>query len=219
IAGLGTFLYTINISTIPMVGQFSLAGALIAICTLFPFILFQIVYIHGLKVLFNLNSIHWRQRLYAFSLGIAYTIFFGGLALLFIIFLDNAFKGLQLDTVTASAIAAVITAITAYSVVQLAANIDSMAIIHTLLIFLVAGICSSMIFNNNPLWWQNNFSYLGGFESNTSLLFNFTLILSGVMLLALTDYLFHDLRSAIPGKTGQLPNFTIIRFFFVITAA
>lgn len=218
LAWLASYIFTLNTSLVPVYGYVSQASILLSLSVLITFVVFQVGYDYGLKITHQITNPSWTQRFHGFTLSIAYTIFYLGLGGLLVFFIDNAFSGLQLDTITTATIAAAAAAIVTYTSFQLAANIDSMAIIHTLFAFLLVGVSISMVFNSDPYWWQHNFSTLGQPNSNTWWLFNFTLILSGLLMLTLTDYLFRDLQSAIPGHIGQVRNVVILRLFFVIIA-
>lgn len=61
-------------------------------------------------------------------------------------------------------------------------------------LFLVAGSLASALSASDEQWWQQHFSALGAASDRSGILFNFTLILTGVVLTALADFLTHDLQ-------------------------
>ena len=55
-----------------------------------------------------------------------------------------------------------------------------------------------MITNSNKHWWLYNISYLGTTYASNSWQFNLTLIVSSLLFLALTDFLFSSLEERYP---------------------
>src|SRR5690606_32161459 len=101
--------------TLPIAGQFSLSWLILATSIIAPFILFQLGYSHHLKLHLGENIASWRKRLHSYTLSTAHTIVYTGITLLLIALINNAFKGLQFDILTASIIIAVTSAIIAYT--------------------------------------------------------------------------------------------------------
>ena len=218
ISGAGMWLYAGSSSVVSLEGPFSIVWPILFISGGWGFALFQVGYHLDAPGKQLGRASGWRSRLHSLSLSLAYTLFYLGLAWLVVLFVQSAFTGLALDSLTASLLMGILGAVVGYSIISLSASINSMAIIHTLLLFVLIGVSSSMIFNNDPFWWQKNFSYLGEIQSNTFWVFNITLILAGLLLLALSDFLFYELQSAIPGRTGGVRNYRVLHGFFIFIA-
>ena len=60
--------------------------------------------------------------------------------------------------------------------------------------FLVVGALGSALSSSDPQWWLQHFSALGAAADRSGVLFNFTLILTGLVLVALADFLTQDLE-------------------------
>ena len=74
--------------------------------------------------------------------------------------------------------------------------------------FLVVGAFTSALTSSDPQWWQAHFSALGAASDASGITFNFTLILTGVVLTTLADFLTHDL-SLWAAHTGE-PNWKVV---------
>ena len=86
--------------------------------------------------------------------------------------------------------------------------------INMLIMVSVGGLVASMAANNNQYWWQKNFSLLGTSESNTSLQFNMTLVVSAALMIALFDYIFVSIRE----KLGHRIRFMILQILLTLCA-
>jgi hypothetical membrane protein len=125
-----------------------------------------------------------------FTLTLAYGVIgFVGLAL-FLRVSSSAFAGARLDIYTTSAVIGTLVAGMAYIMVGAAQNLRFQMIISVLIATLVGGVVMSMVTNGRVGWWQHNFSYLGTDKVGNGWLFNFSLIFSALIMLALLDYLF-----------------------------
>ena len=69
---------------------------------------------------------------------------------------------------------------------------------------IIGGMLFSMLTNSTRDWWKYNFSFLGTAKNSANLQFNVTLIFSGLLMMALVDYLFVNLQQKYPGIKTQL---------------
>ncbi|MFD1429668.1 hypothetical protein [Lacticaseibacillus mingshuiensis] len=79
---------------------------------------------------------------------------------------------------------------------------------------IIGGVVISMASNGQRHWWQRNLSFLGSPEAANSWQFNFTLILSALIMVALIDYLFVSLQEVM-ARTWQL---SLLRVMLTLTA-
>lgn len=118
--------------------------------------------------------------------------------------LTLSFVGARLDIYTASVLITIFSAIVAYFLMTAGVNLNFNTIVTVLTLTLVGGVLLAMISNGKTEWWQYNFSYLG---TNAAMgqgwIFNFTLIFSALIMLALFDYLF-TLLGATYAKNNRL---------------
>lgn len=107
--------------------------------------------------------------------------------------LSDAFKGVILDSVTSSIIVGISVALSSYVIYLAAASINAIRLSTVLALFLVSGALTSMITAEDPYWWQTHFSSLGATGSISSVAFNVTLIVAGIVIASLADYIVSDL--------------------------
>lgn len=102
--------------------------------------------------------------------------------------LANGFQDAVVYFLSATVLAAAATAVTAYAVFLSAAEMDLMRLSTVLAAFAVVGILASMLSAPDPHWWQLHLSALGMTRSVSSLAFNLTLIVAGVIVTAIARY-------------------------------
>jgi hypothetical membrane protein len=102
--------------------------------------------------------------------------------------LANGFQDATVYHLSATALAAAAAGVTAYAVFLSAAQMDLMRLSTVLAAFAVVGILTSMLSAPDPHWWQLHLSALGMTQSVSSLAFNLTLIIAGVIVTAIARY-------------------------------
>lgn len=102
--------------------------------------------------------------------------------------LSVSFKGAVVFSFSSIILAGAAVALTAYVCFLSAVHLNSTLLSLMLAVFLVVGSFASMLSATDPLWWQKNLSTLGMSTSISSLAFNVTLIIAGVMVTTLAHY-------------------------------
>ncbi|MCI0157521.1 tetraspanin family protein [Leifsonia shinshuensis] len=102
--------------------------------------------------------------------------------------LANGFQDATVYHLSATALAAAAAGVTGYAVFLSAARMDLMRLSTVLAEFAVVGILTSMLSAPDPHWWQLHLSALGMTQSVSSLAFNLTLIIAGVIVTAIARY-------------------------------
>ncbi|MFJ8893304.1 hypothetical protein ACIRCZ_01840 [Leifsonia sp. NPDC102414] len=115
--------------------------------------------------------------------------------------LANGFQDATVYFLSAAALAAVACAVTAYVVFLSSVQMDLMRLSTVLAAFVIVGILTSMLSAPDPHWWMLHLSALGMSSSVSSLSFNLTLIVAGVIVTALARYA-TDVRRLAPESTG-----------------
>lgn len=142
-----------------------------------------------------------------------------GIAILGIYLLNQSFTGLMLDSATLAVLGGVLAGIVTYMAFKRGYNTDVNSILKTMGYFLFGGVLMSMITAPDRNWWRSNFSELGTYNNLTSDVFNLTLILTGLAIIVLTDYVFRDLKVILKDKKiFGIPNIVILKTFFVVMA-
>ncbi|WP_369961075.1 hypothetical protein [Leifsonia sp. EB34] len=102
--------------------------------------------------------------------------------------LAEGFQDATVYFLSATVLAAAAAGVTAYAVFLSAAGMDLMRLSTVLAAFAVVGILASMLSAPDPHWWMKHLSALGMSQSISSLTFNLTLIVTGVIVTAIARY-------------------------------
>lgn len=102
--------------------------------------------------------------------------------------LADAFQGALVYFLAAVVLAAAITGVTAYAVFLSGAGMDILRLSTVLAVFAIVGILAAMLSAPDPDWWRLHLSALGMTSSVSSLTFNLTLIVTGVIVTAIARY-------------------------------
>ncbi|NNC11640.1 DUF998 domain-containing protein [Planctomonas sp. JC2975] len=102
--------------------------------------------------------------------------------------LAASFKDATVYFLSATALAGVAIAVTAYAVFLSATHMGLMRLSTVLAGFAIIGLLTSMLSAPDPHWWKLHLSALGMSNSISSLTFNITLIVAGLMMAAISRY-------------------------------
>lgn len=208
------FLYFIfqKQSQIALTGDTSIATVSIVLSFISGILSFSLCFIRikQAKIQSTAKDIYWRHFpsiLVSFSVITLYALFF------FFKVLGAIFYGASFDLYTSSAIFFVVNASVNYLLINLALALNLMLLTNLMVFVIIGGVFGSMMTNNDKLWWQHNFSFLGTVEAKASWQFNVTLILSAVLMIALVDFIFVHLAKKYPTK-----QVTILRILLILVA-
>ncbi|ACU85273.1 ABC transporter, permease protein (putative) [Brachybacterium faecium] len=151
----------------------------------------------------------WRRALDVVGLSLVYGLL--GLFLtgaLFAVF-QQAFQGVALDRVAGTFWVAAASAAAAYITSASAASLTGRSLATLLAVFLTVGVLASALNAPDPYWWERYFSELGEGQDLASLTFNVTLLLTGVALLMVAEFLAHDLDRWVRAA-GQPHRLTVV---------
>ncbi|TPX05245.1 hypothetical protein FJ656_07575, partial [Schumannella luteola] len=87
-------------------------------------------------------------------------------------------------------------AATAYLVFLSASDMTTSRLATVLVVFLVLGVLSATLSESDPHWWQTNISDLGVDKDFSGAMFDFTMIVAGVLITTLSSYLTSDLEAS-----------------------
>ena len=127
-----------------------------------------------------------------------------------------AFVGLELTVIASATVVAVLAAVSAYVLALIAGQLTTSTLATLLALFLVAGVFTSMLTADDPTWWRNNFSALGMGLAASSITFNLTVVIAGLAIVTLADYLTIDLRSRRGPGGRTLRGAEVVRATLVI---
>ncbi|MCC2593030.1 hypothetical protein LKO27_06335 [Tessaracoccus sp. OS52] len=135
----------------------------------------------------------WRKLLDVAGLALVHGAFsFLGTAALFSVFAE-AFSGLETDRWAGAFLVSLACGVCAYASAGNATSMTTESLSVLVAVFLVVGATASALYASDESWWQHHFSALGAAADASGVVFNFTLILTGVVLTTVADFLTHDL--------------------------
>lgn len=141
------------------------------------------------------KKLYWRSLL---TINISFAVILGIALLAFFWLLGIIFKGTSFDLGTASFIFLLFNIVTNFAMFYAVETLSPDSIFKLLITVIISGALVSMITNSNKHWWLYNISYLGTTYASNSWQFNLTLIVSSLLFLALTDFLFSSLEERYP---------------------
>ncbi|KRA25351.1 hypothetical protein ASD65_13650 [Microbacterium sp. Root61] len=114
------------------------------------------------------------------------------------VILEHGFIGADVFPLPLLVLAGASAAVTAYVVFYSATHMDLQLLAVVLALFLVEGVIASMLTASNPEWWKDNLSALGMTNDISSLAFNLTLIIAGILVTTLARYATRDVPTTNP---------------------
>ena len=170
----------------------------------------------------SVDEVRWRRRplyrrvtdvvgLTLTAVGVAVLMIFS----LFQVF-QLAFRDLYLNSLTSTLLVAVTAGVTAYALFLIASQISTKTLASLLALFLVAGVFASMLTADDAVWWERNFSALGMAATTSSYAFNVTIVVAGLVIVTLSDYLTIDLLARRGPGGRNLRGIAVIRVILAI---
>lgn len=133
-----------------------------------------------------------KKNLSCCSLAVVHgLLMFLSYALMFYV-ISQSFKDASIDMWAASTIVAISTGFSSYLVYLSASSMTTVRISMLLATFLVSGTFISMLTSSDPHWWYKHFSSLGAGDDVSGYAFNATLIIAGLVIVALAGYIADD---------------------------
>lgn len=192
------------------IGQLALiSGAFLSI------VIFTPCYLYGLKL--HNERLSKKQLVFnivTLTLAVAVTTIL--ITTLAVALLSQSFKDLTLDRYIAAIIVGIYSGLVVYIWVPAIIRINTQSIVRMFAVVMVCGVMLSMITATNPLWWQVNFSSLGSAGTPSSFAFNFTLILSGLLLITLSSHLLDDINKLLQVSRNTTAKITTLKVLFAL---
>ncbi|PCC28691.1 hypothetical protein CIK76_10770 [Glutamicibacter sp. BW80] len=109
--------------------------------------------------------------------------------------MQQAFFGLRVDMLAGSLLVSGATGVSAYLCLVATARTNAETLSVVLGIFMASGVVISMLLAEDRGWWQSMFSSLGTYDAGIGSFwtFNTTLVVSGLVLMAFTEFMTRDL--------------------------
>ena len=201
-----------GVSAVPITGTISMASIALYGCAVTGLLAFGLAYYYAESLATTGGKQPLRRRLLdGTTLTFSHWIVALAITAIVAFLLNNSFKGLLLDVYAASFVIALVVCINAFVLIRLGANITVNHIVTLLSIVMVGGVTLVMTTNNRPTWWQENFSYLGTPGSSNHFAFNLTIVVAGLIMLALAHVVFESFHS-------QHGHIKYLEILFIATA-
>lgn len=131
--------------------------------------------------------------------------------------LQNAFKGLELNAIVSALIVALSVMSISYFLYPLIEKLTLSNLAVILAIYLGVGVLTSAMSMQDPTWWQFHFSSLGAGNPVSAFAFNVTLIVAGLVVVAITELISEDLKKVAIRKGVTTTGVDAVRTLLVIT--
>ncbi|MFF2053403.1 DUF998 domain-containing protein [Leifsonia sp. NPDC058194] len=118
--------------------------------------------------------------------------------------LADGFQGAAVYFLSAAALVGALCGITAYVALLSAVGMDLLRLSTVLGVFAAVGVLTSMLCAPDPDWWELHLSALGMTRSISSLTFNLTLIVAGVIITAIARFATDAGAATDPGVRHRL---------------
>ncbi|MBO3662996.1 DUF998 domain-containing protein [Microbacterium stercoris] len=102
------------------------------------------------------------------------------------------FRGLTIDPLGGAALAGFAAAVASYAAASFGPRVTGSSIASLSVSLLFMGTLASMVSSPDASWWQLHFSQLGNTAGVTGYRFNLALIMTGLLLTVLADYIAHS---------------------------
>lgn len=204
---------------IPLYGESgSVGGRALTSSIILSLIVTPIAYLRGLRHRnANKSEAALRQRYWDIvPLTIATTLLVALLVVGGFQIFSRPFADVLLDRASTATILVLLSSTLAYSISRhlMLARISELLVTLSVT-YLFATLFFSTYFNDNPLWWQNSFSYLGMSESNSRYIFNVGLLFTGILIVTWQFYFMESFtilrdRGLITERTRSLIRWALI---------
>ncbi len=134
---------------------------------------------------------------------------------LFAVF-QQAFQGVALDRFAGTFWVAAASGAAAYITSASVAALSGRSLAALLAAFLTVGVLASALSAPDPYWWERYFSELGEGRGVSSATFNLTLLLTGIALLTVVEFIAHDLDRWARASGEDARAVTVVRVLLTL---
>ena len=131
------------------------------------------------------------------------------------VILEESFIGAEVFALPLLIISGAAAAVTAYGTFYSSTHMDLQLLAVLLAVFLAEGVIASMLTASDPDWWKDNLSALGMNDDISSLAFNLTLIVAGIIVTTLARYATHGIPTPNPKGVARVRATLVIVGIFL----
>jgi hypothetical protein len=159
----------------------------------------------------------WRFTVNTVSVALVHGVLSALAALGVFLVLSRGFLGLDVEPFWSVTLLAVVLGLTAYMVYLSISRMTTQRMSSLLMAFVTIGTLTAMVTTPDPLWWEVHFSQLGTFWDLSSLIFNGTLVVGGLLVTTFAVYLANDLHTLVDhGALRSTAAARVVPLLFVI---
>lgn len=137
----------------------------------------------------------WRFTVNTVSVALVHGILATVAVVAVFLVLSLGFIGLEVDAFWSMVLLGVTMGLTVYMVSLSVSRMSTQRMSSLLMSFVAIGTLTAMVTTPDPMWWEVHFSQLGTFGDFSSLLFNGTLVVGGLLVTSFAVYLAADLHA------------------------
>ncbi|WP_337006974.1 MULTISPECIES: hypothetical protein [unclassified Microbacterium] len=220
LGALAGLILALTVPPLPMAGDWSFGAVLAVMAAATAAVAGTIGYwggrtAHGQEWRQNLSSVTFTINTIAVVL--VHVVLAALTVLVVYIVLGLGFVGLLVDLFWSVVLAAVTLGLTGYITYLSVSRMTTQRMSTLLMAFVAIGTIAAMITTTDKSWWGTHFSHLGTFWSVSSLLFNGTLVVGGLLVTAFAVYLANDLRALVKrGILQRASSSRVISIMFIV---
>lgn len=153
------------------------------------------------------HATHWRRSLPRVKRAVdcvGLALAHGGIVYLGTLFVAETFQagfvGLDVDAFAGSLLAAIAAGVDVYVCVVAGSRVTTRSLSVLVMATLLVGVLMSMLTAADPEWWHLHFSELGNHEGRSAYAFNGTLLLAGIVVTTLANYVSRDIERGLRAR-------------------
>jgi hypothetical protein len=140
-------------------------------------------------------SLRARRRWAAIPVTIGVTLFLALLVVGGFEIFGRTFEDVMMDRASSATVLLLISGLLAYNIVRnITPVITATTLVNLSAFYLMGTLFFAAYFNDNPLWWQRSFSYLGMTDSNSRYIFDVGLLFTGILIVTWQVYFMEGFR-------------------------
>lgn len=158
----------------------------------------------------------WRRGLNVLGLSLLHALLAVLATLVVFAIFQGAFEGVALDRWAGTFWVAMSAGAWAYITASSTSSLTTHSLSVLLLVFLGAGAMVSAVSAQEPRWWDLHFSALGTTSDFSGITFNLTLLVTGIALTTVGDFLANDLGVWAAGAGERAWKVTVVRVAMLV---
>lgn len=132
---------------------------------------------------------------------------------------SRSFVNVQLDLASATTILLLSVGFLAYVIAGFSARLRASGLLYIVVLYLFGTLFLSTATQDNPLWWQKSFSYLGMSDSNSRYIFDIGLIFTGMLTIVWQQFFMSDYATLVEKGWVKQRSARIIQIAYIAMGA